>query len=539
MKKILFILFILSAATASTKAQGEDLPYHIQWGQELKEPKSTFLSKILTSNTQHFYALREKTSKVPGEGPPKIYIEKYNKQMNLLKSKALEMKFNGKKMELEDVMVLNRNLYLISSFNNIGKKKNYLFAQKINLKRLTPEKKIIKIGEIDTKNKIKEGFFNFDISKDSSKVLVYSEPPYKKKNPEKFNLSVYDQEFQEVWSKEFVLPYTDKGFVVEEYRVDNQGNVYLLALVSPDGKQKRKKGRPNYHYSILAYTNSGESMQEYSISLDEKFITDLTFRIDGNGKIVCSGFYSDKGTTSIRGTYFFRLDPKSGEMQDKNAKDFDFNFLIADVSERKIAKYMDAERSGKKDKQAELERYALDHLILRNDGGALLVAEQYFVREYVDRYDPYWGGFNNANNFGNSYEYYYNYNDIIVVNIRPNGEIQWTARIPKQQSTVNDGGYFSSYAMSIVRDKIYFIYNDNERNFTADDNRLYDFDRRRSVIALSQLSTDGSIRTYPIFSSQGANVITRPKVCRQTGRREMVIYGENGKKFKFANLQFL
>jgi len=539
MKNILLILLLLCSITAGTKAQGKELPYHIQWGQELKEPKSTFLSKIITSNALHFYALREKTSKVPGEGPTKIYIEKYNKQMNLLKSKAVDMKYKGKKMELEDLMVLNRNLYLLSSFNNIGKKKNYLFAQKINLKRLTPEKNIIKIGEIETKNKIKEGFFNFDISKDSSKVLVYSEPPYKKKNPEKFNLSVFDQEFQQIWSKEVVLPYSDKGFVVEEYRVDNQGNVYLLALVSPDGRQKRKKGRPNYHYSILAYTNSGDSMQEFPISLDEKFITDLTFRIAGNGQIVCSGFYSDKGTSSIRGTYFFRLDPKSGEMQDKNAKDFDFDFLTADVSDRKIAKYMDAERSGKKNKQAELERYALDHLILRNDGGALLVAEQYFVREYVDRDNSYWGNTYYNNNLGNTYDYYYNYNDIIVVNIRPNGEIQWTARIPKQQSTVNDGGYFSSYSMSIVRDKIYFIYNDNERNFSSDDNRLHDFDRRRSVIALAQLSTNGSVKTFPIFSSQGANVITRPKVCRQTGRREMVIYGENGKKFKFANLQFL
>ncbi|MEM8909412.1 MAG: hypothetical protein AAGD05_16315, partial [Bacteroidota bacterium] len=338
---------------------------------------------------------------------------------------------------------------------------------------------------------------------------------------------------------EIELPYTDKAFSIEEYQVDNQGNVYLLALIFQDGKQ-RKKGRPNYHYSILAYNNNGEGFEEYPISLEDQFITDLTFRIANNGQIVCSGFYSDKGTTSIRGTYFFRLDPKTSAVLNKNAKDFDFKFLTANVSGKRLSKYMDAERSGKKNKQAELEQYALDHLILRNDGGALLVAEQYFVEEYVDRandffIDPY---FNNRN-FADSYNYFYNYNDIIVVNIRPNGEIQWTARIPKQQSTPNDNGYFSSYAMSIVRDKIYFIYNDNERNFDSSTNQLYEFRQNESVIALSQLSTNGSIKTYPIFNVKGANVLTRPKVCRQTGRKEMVIYGENGKKFKFANLQFL
>ncbi|MEM9823493.1 MAG: hypothetical protein AAF985_20585, partial [Bacteroidota bacterium] len=103
MKKILLVLFITAYAASFAAAQGKELPYYIKWGQELKEPKSTFLSKIITSNADHFYALREKTSKTPGEGPSKIYIEKYNKQMNLLKSKVIEMKYKGKKMELEDV----------------------------------------------------------------------------------------------------------------------------------------------------------------------------------------------------------------------------------------------------------------------------------------------------------------------------------------------------------------------------------------------------------------------------------------------------
>ena len=101
----------------------------------------------------------------------------------------------------------------------------------------------------------------------------------------------------------------------------------------------------------------------------------------------------------------------------------------------------------------------MDQLILRNDGGALLIAEQYFVQEEYDRnqfYDPYYSNYYNRNY--NDIDYVYNYNDIIVVNIRPDGEIEWTARIPKRQVTTNDGGYYSSYAMSIVRSKIYFVF---------------------------------------------------------------------------------
>lgn len=541
MKKHTLILFYLFCSVALLTAQDGELPFHLRWGEELKEPKSTFLSKIITSNADHFFALREKQSKVPGEGPSKIFIEKYNKQMKLLKTKTIDMKYKGKKMEMEDVLVLNRELYLLSSFNNIGKRKNYLFAQKINPKTLTPSNKLLKIGEVNTKNKFQEGAFGFHISKDSSKILVYNEPADFKNESERFTLSVFDNQFQPIWNKQIVLPYPDKSFFVKEYQVDKSGNIYMLAIVFKDGNRFRKKGKPNYHYSVLAYKDKGETMEEYPISLDDKFITDLTFRIGNDGKLVCSGFYSDKGMESIRGSYFFRLDPETRALSDKNAKDFDFKFLTANVSDRRAAKMMEAERKGKKKKQAELDQYSLDHLILRNDGGALLVAEQHYVTQqtFNDSFDPFFYNGPFLNNRNQQTDFLYHYNDIIVVNIRPNGEIQWTARIPKSQVTQNNQGYFSSYAMSIVRDKIYFIYNDNRKNFEPESDRIYNFNPRNSVVAVSQLNTRGEIKTFPVLGVKGGNVLTRPKVCRQTGRKEMVIYGENGKRFKFANLQFL
>jgi hypothetical protein len=180
-----------------------------------------------------------------------------------------------------------------------------------------------------------------------------------------------------------------------------------------------------------------------------------------------------------------------------------------------------------------LLNYALDDLILRSDGGALLIAEQYFVRQYAvrDFWDP---------RFGSTirYDYYYNYNDIIIVNIKPTGEIEWATRIPKIQETINDGGYYSSYSKAIVRDKIYFIYNDNNRNFSKDSERIYNFNGRNSVIAVTEVSIDGSTRKFPLFSNRDAGVITRPKICKQVGLRKMVIFGERGRTYRFGDLSF-
>jgi len=144
--------------------------------------------------------------------------------------------------------------------------------------------------------------------------------------------------------------------------------------------------------------------------------------------------------------------------------------------------------------------------------------------------------------YGNhTYDFFYNYNDIIVVNIRPNGEIEWATRIPKRQATVNDGGYYSSYAMSIIRDKIYFIFNDNARNLMPSKKGrrdLYSYDGKNSVITLAELRKDGSLQNYLLYNNRDAEIITRPKICKQVGKKEMVVYGELGRKFKFASLQF-
>jgi len=403
---------------------------------------------------------------------------------------------------------------------------------------MKPESKLTFIGEIDTRNKYQEGSFNFHISRDSSKVLVYNQLPYKQNNPERFALRIFDNELQELWSKDIRLPYDDNQFVLEDYQVDNDGNVYLLGVLYSDNSLVRRRGNPNYKYVILAYNKSGEELTKYKIDLNEKFITDLTFRVADNGELICSGFYSEKGTYSVKGTYFFRVDPKEKRIFNKNAKEFNFDFRTEYVSEKKKGKLKNRERKGDVKKAAELYSYSLDHLILRNDGGALLIAEQYFVEEQVDNYYGY--GYSTFNNNNVRYDYYYNYNDIIVVNIDPNGEVEWTARIPKRQETRNDGGYFSSYAMSIVRDKIYFIYNDNAKNFNPDkkSNRFYNYNGSNSIIALTSVHQDGEVNTAPLFENMDANIITRPKICRQTGKKEMVIFGERGRRSRFGKLRF-
>ena len=512
--------------TVSLWGQRVEAPAKISWGEEMVEPPGTLITKSIAVNKQGFYMLRQKNEGALSN--EQAYIEYYDSSMKLRKSQKLELKYKGKLRDFEDVMMIGGQLYLFTSFNNQAKKKNYLFYQKIS-KRLQASRDLVMVSEVDAQNKAKEGSFHLILSSDSSKVLLYSQLPYQKKDPERFALKVFDNEMNKLWSHDIILPYTDQQFAIEDYRIDKEGNVYIMGKLYLDGARDSRRRRPNYQYVILAYTQQGEDVQEYHVGLKEKFITDLAFRIGNDGNLVCAGFFSEKGAYSVKGTCFFRLNSSNKEVFNLSFREFDFKFRTEFMRPGELKRASRAEANDDTGRESELYRYSLDELVLRSDGGAVLVAEQYYVYERSYRY---WDG-------TLRFEYYYNYNDIIVVNIQADGSIEWATRIPKRQETVNDGGYYSSYAMSIVRDRLYFIFNDNSRNFKNDgSNRLYNFSGRNSIVALAELHKDGQLQMYPLFHNRDADVITRPKICKQVASRRMMVYGERGRQYRFAQIEF-
>ncbi|MEM9849917.1 MAG: hypothetical protein AAF847_18650 [Bacteroidota bacterium] len=533
---IIVLLFAHLAVIAQNKSADLDIPTDIDWGEELRQPNNTTLSKIITYNKSGMYALRLKNAGDPEK--EKVFLESYDSNMKLKRAEELDLKYKKKDRAFEDVIYMNDQLYLLTSFHNKVKKKNYLFKQKVSRRLAISDRDIEMIGELDTKSIIKEGGFDFVQSKDTSKLLVYHALPYQKGERENFKLRVFDESFSELWSKNIRLPYNDEIFKVKEYRIDDDGNVYLLGLLYFDKARAVRNGLPNYQYVILTYLNKGEDEDEYKIKLRDKFITDLTFRNDRKGNLICSGFYSERSAVGAKGTYFLKLDLETGEIYNENLKEFDFELLTQDYSAGKRRRAEAAERSGDESRQAELYRFVLDELILRSDGGALLIGEQYYV------FEDYYQDFRGTVGFGGAppvtrVDYYYHYNDIIIVNIQPDGEIEWSTRIPKTQVTRNDGGYYSSYAMSIVRDKIYFIFNDDARNFSREKNRpLFNFTGNNMVLSLVEVSKDGEWRIAPLYLNREVDLLTRPKICKQIGRKEMLLYGESGRAFRFANLTF-
>ena len=411
-----------------------------------------------------------------------------------------------------------------------------MFIRKVNKKTLAFTGQLINIAEISYQGNSKwnSGSFNHYVSENEEHLLIQYNLPYVKEESEKFGFHVFDKNLETVWEKEMTLPYKEELFGIEHFRISDKGNILLLGQLYEEKKEARKRkreGKPNYTYHVISYTNNGETVNEYPIVVDDNFLTDMTIVEDDNQDIICAGFYSDKGTFSIKGSYFLKIDGKTKNIVSKTFKEFGIDFITQNMTKREEKKVKKKEAKGK---DVELYEYDLDYLVLKEDGGAVLVGEQYFVVVHT-----YTSTDANGNRTTRTTTVY-NYNDFIVVSLSPEGEIEWNEKIPKRQSSSNDGGFYLSYSIALIGDNLHFIFNDHieNLNYTGKGQIKYYNGRKDGVVTLVSLDGDGRQVRESLFAVEDAGIYTRPKVSEQISKNELIIYGQRKKTQRFAKVKF-
>lgn len=518
-----FISFVLCAA-------GQPLDFTLQWGQEFAAPRRSSLADIVGHDGSGIYVIKERAGNLFSSGS-ELTLEHFGKKFEPQVSAELEISEEGRLCEIQYVLHLKNKLYLFYSLLDPQRKKNKLFVRTINKTTLRPEDDKRMIGEIDFSrgSKYNRGDFNFRVSRDSSKIAVFYALPNNDDEPQSLGFHVLDENLGSVWELQTKLPYQDDLFDVESYKVGNNGNVYLLGLIYEEKRKSKRKGLPNYRYEVLSYSDNGTTIKQYPISLADKFLTDMQIESIDNKNLICAGFYSAKGTFSIAGTFFLTIDLLTKEVKTKSFREFDLQFITQNMTER------EAERTVKRDSKgddAELYEYNLDKLLVGKDGSAILIGEQYFMKAVTSTMY-----INGRPSTTTTYHYYYN--DIIAVKINPAGQIEWAEKVATTQHTTNDGGFYSSYLLAIVKNRICFIFNDHPDNLLYKGvGRPRNFFGRETLVMMVSLDQAGKQTRQPIFNSMDAEVITRPKVCEQISNNDIILFGQRRKTQQFARVSF-
>ena len=339
-----------------------------------------------------------------------------------------------------------------------------------------------------------------------------------------FGLRIYSVALELLSSKELALPYTSEVLNIDKMLIDNRGQFYMLSGVLPEKNaiQTPDLQARNKRYLLFSYDFSRNKLKEFDVNLKDKWVVGVSFGIAPTGVLSIGGFYSNDMYFSIAGSFFFSINTENWSIVSKTMKPFEKDFLREFGSSR-----LDA--GGR-----ELYNYYFDHFILKPDGSAFFVAEQYYAEQRW-MMDPGTGR--------QSISYAYNYNDLIVVSVDTSGQIGWTTRIPKRQVTLNDGGPYSSYTLSYGERNLDVIFNDNPRNYEPGQDELMDNPAsfgslKKSLVTWARVDARGGLTRTPLFSAKESETVVRPKISFRTTESELIVYSQLRKEFRHIKIGF-
>lgn len=299
-------------------------------------------------------------------------------------------------------------------------------------------------------------------------------------------------------SKEFDITCKRKNFYLEDYQLSDHGD---LALLSVQQVRENKKRMDEYrvHFSVMP----SPVLESMVISREREETAGAGIIFDNlNNMLVCAGFSAEPSLSSQTSIFVNRIPLRntSSARQQVIPVDDRYKFKLATVNERNAS-------SG-------LFSYPIRKMILRNDGGLVLIAEAFYAYEYS--YYDY---------FTQSYmrRIDYQFNNIVSISINPDGQIHWLNVIRKTQESTDDGGVFSSFLQMITDSDLIMIYN----NFGNRDNEV-----KYSVIdAAGRFDESRTVRS-------NVPVILLPRFGKQISANEAVMPCLNKKKLSLTKVVF-
>jgi hypothetical protein len=522
MKKLIFLLTIIYGSAIFTFSQdfsGNGVEI------ELSDPiisKKNYMSYLILGDNDVVFS-RNTIKRKP-------YLIRYDEKLDVETKLLLTPNIIPKRSWIESIIPFNGGLLLFYSKLDKAKKTNDLFVVTLSQEDLSTLQEETRIFSMKYTSKRNSGNFDIAISRDSSKLLAFANTPNKRSKGARDEISVVvmDKDFEILWDDVLTIPYADKDFGIYDYDVDNNGNVYVLGKHYKQ-KSKRQKRQPRGTYKLIGFFEEGHDRQEFDLKLSNKFISDITYFVKADGNILCSGLYSNTNTSGAAGAFYLEIENETLEVVVENLVEFDLDFLTQGLSERQTKK---VKRKVNKGKDVEFYSYEVRNLIEKEDGGLIMVAEQYFVRVTTTTTT-------NANGTtSTSTTYHYYYNDIIIVSFDEEGEIEWHDKLEKAQYSTNDGGYYSGFNMRVKDGKMHFYFVDQAYSVPGlDIDRKADKRAYRAnhfIYATVDLDGEKEVQSLGQIDRRGFRPVPKEFVSMRDGRSTIYLRGR--KSYKLGRL---
>lgn len=412
MKKNVIVFFFFVFACIPLKAQNKIDKISLTYGEELADDKQKIV-KIIGESNNKIYGL--------GLNKEDYFIKIFDsKTMKLISSNQIIIpQTNDKEVDFEDIYLLNGKLYAIGSVFNRKDKTFNLIGTEISEKGILSKNTINMFNSVVAK-KSERGAFYFKHSIDEGALLVMHTSLFPKEDAVKYEVKLFDENLKSFFETSEKVKFDDSKkdyeFTISDFELNYQDDVFLVINESyRDSKKKEQIEK----FEVHAFKKANAYKKEViGVNIKGKEIINCELFSTNKNTLKLVGFYSSvrdngKANKELKGIYNFTVDLATNASDNLKFNEFDYATKVKLLGERRAKKGKDVK-----------PLYNITTLIEKEDGGMIVLSELQFI--YVGA----------SQGFGPLAftPVTYTKNEIIVTCLKPDGSLEWSNVVAKEQS---------------------------------------------------------------------------------------------------------
>lgn len=335
-------------------------------------------------------------------------------------------------------------------------------------------------------------------SEDRNALLVYHTEQQSELEAWSFQID----KMELVWNKKISLSDVAFSRDFQQMVLDNEGGLYHITE-----RENRKSSLEEHHFLVYQVDAYNSHVSQYEIPLKDVLSYDVHFTFDNlNRQLVAAGLYSVKNRGRASGYYFLKIDARNPDNQLLKTDVFDDDFI-----NNLNSKSSDTKRG--------VTDIAVQEIVLRRDGGMLIIAE---MKRELERQSSSVTRYSRDNYTPYIVDYYYD--DICLISIHPDGKTHWKNVLHKKQYSQDDDASFSSFFILKTPRNLRFIFNDEIK----DDNTVSEY----------VVTANGEADRNSVMSTESQDIRLRFRDAMQVGSREMIIPSERRNRLKLVRVRY-
>jgi len=410
-------------------------------------------------------------------------VQVYSDDLRLISSRTIEFKTQDGPLQH---ILLNKTGAIIFYLTQ-DRKFSVLMAQPVNAK-FVEIGKAMPIDTIYDRRDLVSANLRFKASVDQNFLLVYY-PFFKGGNIESVKMICLNNSLNQLFNRTLTINRPEDEMESSRAMIDNSGNGYLVF------KTSEPQGNTNTQFNVYRAGSDG-SIGNYTLSCGRALFGEPYIDLDNrNNTIVWSGFYNDdkRGEEVATGVFYGRVNPADGSEEKLQYIPFSKEF-ISELTGREAA-----------ENKLRLYTFNIKRVLLRNDGGALLLGESFIT----DSREQFTASGMQAGLSGMRTVTLFQYNDVIAFSIDSSGAVSWTSVMRKKQVSEDDNGAYSSFLIINRKDRLHLLYLD-EITYQADVNEYV-------------LTSEGRSKRNKITNQEEKDVMLITKMGKQVSPDEVII----------------